>query len=486
MRWSVQRYGTWEWLDYEMPLVVPEGPEWALSAYGIVRATVPAPAARYLADDGRAMFEDWGTLVHLEIDDPGRVRREWTGWVKEAVLDSSGWDLSLVEFPGYFAGVPYEGLVRGTGTDPAVMIRQIVGDTQGWANSWFGCTVVGSTPVRLGTTLDDKVAAARAVVDARKKTLDSFSKTRTEQTKSLQDLDATLSDEVVAARSLLAQAQAQVASLIKAGAPSAQIETARQTVTARQATYTTALSAYNAEVAAGRAALAAAKTDQDAARVAHKAAEDAYKAAKDERALKGGAYEVRGEDLTDTYRAINELARSAGIEWTTETVYTEGAPDVRVRIHYPRAGGRRDDLIFDTGVNIVSALELEPGGEYANAAVGVGAGEGPKAIRRSLNLRSQRARRPAVVEDKTLRTAAQVDAAMRYEVALRQAPPYPPEIEVIDHPNCRLGAWSVGDLITVQGALRNGLTYRGLLRVVSWARKGATRAVLRLQPAEPI
>lgn len=487
MRWSAQRYGSWEWLDYEVPLITSDGAEWVLSSYGVMRATIPSPAARVFdAVDGRPIFESWGTLLHLEIDEGSTTRRMWSGVVKDAVLDASGWTLQIVEFPGYFSGLPYEGLVRGIKADPAALLRQIVGDSQQWRNSWFGCTVEGSTKVRLGTDLDLKVASARATMDARKKTYDQLNKTKADKTAELTDAGSTLADEVASAKSLVASAQVALATLIQNNAPSGEIAAARATLTSRQTTYNQALSQHNSEIAAGKAALRSAKTNKEAAKTAYDSARDAYQKAKDERADKGGAYEIRGEDLKDTFRVITDLCRASGVEWTTRTVYSETEPDLRIVVHHPTAGGYRSNLVFDTSTNITHELSLESYGDFANAGVGVGAGEGPKAIRRTLNLVSPRMRRPVVVEDKSLKTNAQMDATLRREVALMLAPPYPRRIEVRDHPNCRIGSWGVGDIIRVSGTTTRGQVYSELLRVVSWKWKSQYKAEIELQPAEPV
>ncbi|WP_336651617.1 MULTISPECIES: hypothetical protein [unclassified Leucobacter] len=483
MRYSLQRYGTWEWLDFEAPIISSDAGELALSAYGVMRATVPAPAAhRTIAQDGRPMFERWGTIVHLESGDTRAPRRHWTGVVESASLGSSGWDLTLRELVGYPAGVPYEGLIRAAQADPADVLRQLVTDLQSLPGGWYGCTIEGSTPIRVGTDLDNKVAAARAAMDARKQTLDAFSKTSREQTKELQDLDSTLSDEVTAAQALLAQAQQQVAQLVTDGADPALIAAAKATVTARQATYQAALAGYNTELAAGRSALAAARATKDEAQSAYDAAKAAYDALKERRKTEGGAYEISGADLPDTYREIQALASECGFEWTTRTRYSAGAPDVAIVIHYPRAGSRRDDLIFDTSVNIIDALELDDG-DYANAVIGVGAGEGPAAVRVSLSEPTSRMRRPVVVEDRSLRTAEVLRARARTVLRASTGEPRPLDITVRDHPNAPIGSWQVGDIITVRGVTTIGSTWQGLARIRSWSWVSRTRARINLDPA---
>ncbi|WP_427870536.1 hypothetical protein [Leucobacter luti] len=483
MRWAAQRFGTWRWLDYEVPLVVKEGPEWGRSEYGIVRASVPSPVVVPLADDGRDMFEEWGTFLHHEEEGAdGTVIREWTGIVRQATLDAAGWDLTIVEFPGYLDDLPYEGLARATGTDPAALVRQIVADVQSVPNGWHGVTVEGSTPYKLGTTFDNDVAAARAVMDARKRTYDALTQSKNDAAKEMQDLGSTLGDEVATARALLNDANAALAALLAAGADRAQVESQRAAIAARRAVYDTALAGYNNELAAGRWALSAAKGNKDAAKVAYDDARAAYDAMKKLRQDRGGAHEVGGDDLPNAYRAITEIAETCGFEWRTRSRYSEGAPDLAIVIEAPRVGVRRSDLVFDTAVNIVSELKLTTPGKYANAAVGVGAGEGAKALRRSMSTPSQRMRRTIVVDDKGAKTAATLDAAMRRKIRIAQAPPYPSEIEVISHPNCPIGAWGVGDTIEVVDETNPARPYRGLLRIASWQRVGRDRAKLRLEP----
>lgn len=481
--YALQRYWTWDWLDYEAPLFTRDGPEWARSAYGIMNATVPAPAAhRLVANDGRPMFEEWGTFVHVQIDDPGRVRRIWTGIVSEATLTSAGWDLTILEHPGYLKGEPYQGLIRGVRDDPAVLARQLVNDVQAFPNAWYGCKVEGSTPVRLGSDLDDQIAAARAAMDARRQTLNTFTKAKVQATLGLQDSDSTLADEVTQARSLVAQAQSLIVQLTREGAPVDQVEQARQTLVQRQAEAAQALAGYNLELAAGRAALNNARRTKEEAQKAYDSAKATYDALTARRQNGEGAYIIDGDDLPDSYTALQDLCRTAGVEWTTETRYSEGAPDLAIVVHYPRAGGRRDDLVFDTSVNIINALELDRL-EYYNAAVGVGSGEGAAAIRGTVDVPTLRMRRTVEVENKAARTKAQITARMREALSGTTGELFPTEIEVRDHPNCRIGSWQVGDLIQITGVTTIGTRWSGLARIESWSWPSMNRARLQLAPA---
>lgn len=482
MRYAAQRYGSWDWLNLDAPLVT-DGPEFALSSWGVMRATITPELGQGIAEDGRPVFEEWGTLIHVET--PGDTdRRRWTGIVARSELKGAEWVLRVVEFPGYASGIPIDALIRGTGTDPAELIRQIWQSVQAHPNSWLNVDVVGETPVRLGTDLDDAVAAARAAMDARRQTLDGLQDTRATAAATLQNDAYTLADEVAAARSQLTAAQATLAGLLAAGATAAQVADARDVVASRQGTLTGLETAYRTETGAGRAALAAAAGNVEQARELYDQARDAYQAAVDKARTEGGAYEIRPEDLTDAARAISDVVRSSGVEWTTGVEYSETVPQCFIRVHYPRAGTTRDDLKFEQGVNVISELvAVRDGDDYANAGHGIGAGEGSAAIRATVENPSPRLRRPTVFEDRSLKTAAQLTAALRAQVAALDGEPYVQAITVIDHENAPVGSWSVGDVIRIEGHVPHLGRYSKRHRVISWKYLGPDRAEIQLEPA---
>src|SRR5690606_606008 len=177
------------WLDLELPLDT-EGPEWALSTYGVMYATVAPDLGLQKAEDGRSVLEEWGTLIHAETE--GDNIRRWTGIVVRSELRGKEWSLTIHEFPGYLDGIPVESLIRAVEDDPADIIRQIWQNVQIMPNSWLGVTVDRSTSVRIGTKSSDLAAAARATMDARNETLNALNKTKTEKTKELQDATLTL------------------------------------------------------------------------------------------------------------------------------------------------------------------------------------------------------------------------------------------------------------------------------------------------------
>lgn len=480
MRYSAQRYGTWEWLDLELPLDV-DGPEWVLSSYGIMEGVIAPDLGLLKASDGRPVLEEWGTLIHAETGE-GETSRRWTGIVTRSELRGKDWTVTIFEFPGYLQGTPLETLIRGVEADPANIIRQIWQDVQSTPTSWLNVSAVGTTPVRIGTDSDDKVAIARSYMDGRKETLDSFDEAKNDKTQELQDTTATLADEVAQARAQVTEAQNTVNQLIKDGATQAQINAARAVVVTRQATLNSVQWTYSLETTAKAQALALAKADRDAAQAAYDEARDAYNAAKDKANEDGGAYEIRPEEVPDALETLNSLCETTNLEWTTETRYTEGVPDLRVNIHYPEAGTRRDDLVFEQGVNVISELVLvRDGEEYANAAVGVGAGEGDQSIKASIASSSPRLRRVTTVEDRSLKSKDELIAKMRSDLQDKTGEPYVAEIEVVDHELAPMFSWNVGDRIIVSGVVPHYGEYSQLHRIISWQLLNDHKALLRLK-----
>lgn len=480
MRYSAQRYGTWEWLDFEVPFDT-DGPEWALSTYGEMEATVAPEVGLQKAGDGRPVLEEWGTLIHAESG-TGASSRRWTGIVVRSELEGKEWTVTIREFPGYLDGTPIETLIRGVNADPANLIRQVWQDIQAMPRSWLNVTVRGTTPVRIGTDSDDKLAAARATMDGRKQTLDALNKTKNTSTKDLQDTASTLADEVDQARKQVTEAQEYLNLLIRDKASSQEIEAARLTLVSRQATLKAAQTAYNTETNAKKNALKNAKTNKDAAQKAYDSARKAYDKAREKAQEDGGAYEIRPEDTPDAFQSVKDLCEATEVEWTTATRYSDGIPELYIDVHYPYAGSKRTDLVFEQGVNIIEELRLvREGDEYANAALGVGAGEGAKAIRSSIASTSQRMRRVATVEDRSIKKKDQLNAIMRKELKRKSGKPYVPEIVVVDHELAPLFSWNVGDHILVQGNVPHYGDYAELHRIVSWQMLDDSKALLRLK-----
>lgn len=480
MRYSAQRYGTWEWLDLELPLDT-DGPEWALSTYGEMYATIAPELGIRNAEDGRPVLEEWGTLIHAETGDIKTTRR-WTGIVTRSELDGKDWELTIREFPGYLDETPIETTVWGVFADPASLFKKIVSDVQKRPTANLNIAVHGSTPLKVGTDSDDKAAAAKKIKDADKKVVDERNKTKKAATEDQQKLSKAQAKTVADRRKIITARQATVNELVKNKAPKPQIEAARQVVANLRAALEALQKTHKTALDQKKAVTKRATDAKEAADKKYEASNKAYDKAREKANEDGGAYKFLAEDIPDAFQSIGTLCEDTGIEWTTRTVYSETRPELHIDMHYPQAGGVRDDLVFEQGTNIISELKLVRDGEaYANASLGLGAGEGEKAIRATIESSSKRLRRVHTYTDRKVKKQSQLLAKMRKEMKNRTGQLYAKEIEVVDHPLAPIFSWRVGDHIRVSGEVPHHGFYSRMHRIISWQMVGDTRAILNLE-----
>ncbi|MEW1700116.1 hypothetical protein ACIQCR_17160 [Streptomyces sp. NPDC093249] len=159
-------------------------------------------------------------------------------------------------------------------------------------------------------------------------------------------------------------------------------------------------------------------------------------------------------DNPDCGQVLDTLTRSIPFDWTETHAWASGTGNTishRIRLGRPRLGRRRNDLRFADGENIVAIARPEGmGDEFANEAVVLGRGEGRKMARSQVHAYDGRLRRVATVTDKTLASASALATRGRAELAGRTRALQIPQIQIIDHPNARFGAWAIGDDIRVQ------------------------------------
>lgn len=480
MRYSAQRYGTWEWLDLEVPFHT-DGPEWALSTYGVMYATVAPHLGIQTSADGRLLLEEWGTLIHAESGE-GPYFRQWSGIVVRSELKGKEWEVDIWEFPGYYDGTPLETTVWGVFADPAALYRQMITDSQKMPNSDLGITVVGKTSMKIGSDSEDKALAVKKVMDADKAVLDAKNKIKQAATTAQQKQTAANTKANDGLSKEVKSLQDRVNQLVNQKAPANQITAARAAVKTKQDALTARRNAQKPEVDRLKAANDAATKVKEAAQKKYDASKEVYDKAKEKVDEDGGAYKFLAEDTPDIMDSIKTLCDDNELEWTTRTQYSAGKPKMFIDIHHPSAGGTRSDLVFEQGVNVISELYLvRDGEEYANASIGLGAGEGKKAIRGSIASTSKRMRRVTVFDDKKIKKESQLLAAMRKDLNRRSITPYVPEIEVVDHEMARMFSWNVGDHILVSGHVPNYGYFSKMHRIISWKMNGDNKAVLSLE-----
>lgn len=235
-----------------------------------------------------------------------------------------------------------------------------------------------------------------------------------------------------------------------------------------------------AERNAARAVVEARRRDLEKAQEVRKAADEAER---DD----GGEYRFDWWDNDDCGREIDRLAREAPFDWVEEHEWNDQRTDVVHRIRVAdRIGARRTDLRFAVGENVVEATPFLIDGDWvANEVIGVGAGEGKKALRESAAVRDGRLRRIALLEWKDIRAKPRLQSMVRTEQQIRAMGTLGVESVIVqaDHSHAPVGSWRLGDEILVQGDLpwlgRTGVW----ARVKTWERVGGNKARLGLVPS---
>lgn len=198
----------------------------------------------------------------------------------------------------------------------------------------------------------------------------------------------------------------------------------------------------------------------------------------------GEPYALLWWESKDCGSELDTLAKETPFDYVEEHTWAAGVADTvehRLRLGYPRLGRRRDDLAFVQGVNITAVVPVERNGDdFANEVIGLGAGEGRAVLQRRIPQRDGRLRRAAVYSDKSVTTAARMDALVRTELAVRRNITEIREVEVIDHPNAPLASWVPGDDVLIQAALPWLGDVALWHRVVGWSLVSETRARLSL------
>jgi hypothetical protein len=194
-----------------------------------------------------------------------------------------------------------------------------------------------------------------------------------------------------------------------------------------------------------------------------------------------GPYELNWWDAPDCGGEIDSLAKETPFDYMERHAWDGDDITHEIIIGYPRLGRRRDDLAFIQGDNITNVVTPELDGDvFANEIVGIGAGEGAKSVHKSTAIDDGRLRRPYVYTAKDVTSSGRMDALIRGELQRRQQTLAITSVDVRDHPNARLGSWSVGDDVLIQATIPWLGDVDLWCRIVGWALTGDYTATLSL------
>lgn len=220
-------------------------------------------------------------------------------------------------------------------------------------------------------------------------------------------------------------------------------------LTAAKSAEGSALAAYDAKRKAYNANKSAAnkKAMEDAKKALDKAKDTTSK-------IKDGEakpYVLNWWETFDLGGELDALAADTPFDYRMEHSWSGDEVKHFLRLGYPLLGRRRHDLRFMVGENVYTVPQVERNGEdYADTVVVLGAGEGRKMVRATASNVSGRLHRTKIHEDKSLRTTARAQRVASALLKAYSGEPQVTELEVVDHPNARLGSYDVGDEILVQ------------------------------------
>lgn len=466
-RFIAQRALTKEFLDLELPLDL-DSLKWELSGPGVLTATIAPDVGALRATDGRLLFEEWGTLLYAEAD--GEIR--FGGILVSSKFDGKAWKIEAPGFSTYPNGLPYTDSYTKANIDPADIVRHLWAHVQKDPDGDLGVVVQGSTGVRIGSGSTARLAEATADADA---------------AKAAYDAENARLKEIRAAET---SARATYTARTKAKSEASAVLTAAKK-SKDKARIAAAQTAYNAAVAAQTAAktavtAAGARTDTQADVVKRtKATLDARNATKSAASKDvkedGGAYELDWSDTPDVGQEIDSLAQEAPFDYVEHHAWDGSEIRHTIEIGYPRLGRRRRDLSFVQGDNVVSVVTpSREGDDFANAVVGIGAGEGKGSLRRTTAVRDGRLRRTTILSAKDVAAPNRLDAVIREELQRRQGLLQIDAVDVLDHPNAPIGSWSVGDDVLIQAELPWLGDVDLWCRITAWELLSDSRARLTL------
>lgn len=389
LRYIVERISDGKFLELELPITVSgAGPK--LNGPGSFSGSL-APDVGGLRDaSGALLIDPYGTFISEEAD--GVIRGTWI--VTRSEIDGDQWLVEGAGVSSFFLGRPFEGDYWGVQVDPVDIARHIADHAQSFAGSDIGVRVVGSSPVRVGTTSDDEQIAAQAAADA---------------------------------------ARADVAAKSKALADARAVAKASPTPA-------------NKNAVATRHAAAKAATDKKKQRDAE------LKAAKEKTRADEGAWKLHWWDTPDCLSSMEEAIDAAGMEWVEWSGWNADRTRILKEIRViPRVGQRRDSAVFVEGDNITETVVVEDDvAEYANKIVAVGAGEGRDALRVTQAISDGRRSRVHVLTAKDVTKRAVLERMVASELARRSRRLRVAAVRVdTSHPNAARGTFEVGDVILI-------------------------------------
>lgn len=160
-----------------------------------------------------------------------------------------------------------------------------------------------------------------------------------------------------------------------------------------------------------------------------------------------GPYRISWFENKDCGQELENIAQSVPFDYLEHHSWNGSRTDVNhfLEVGFPRLGARRDDLMFQGGMNVTAVSTVTHDGErFANDVYLLGPGEGRAMLRARASQPDGRLRRCAVIPYKHA-TQGFLDRRAPQELASRRGLIDIPSFTVEDHPSAPMAAIMPGD-----------------------------------------
>jgi hypothetical protein len=480
-RMHVQNILTGQWLHRDVQGITSPSVTWSLNQPDTFTCTLAPPRPDMLDATGNPLFQAWRDAVYLEENDDIK----YGGLITGGTQTGQQWQLACTGFGGYANGIPYDGpTFTEYNIDAGDVVRYIWAYVQSGANANIGLQVDSAkVGTLLGATVSNQASArlARPVVPA-DHTGAGPGSTRLHLTGNAQGfsvgMDVSINGvEDARVTTVISNAQnVQTGEIHVAGRLSYPHAAGEQVLQATancllsksspsgtaaiflgnplvfsagtviilkgNKPYTIAAVITNTNgIPTGQVNLMSNLTER------HEAGELVLQAPV--------PFQLLWWNTPDCGQEIASIQAEAIFDWREKHTWTSPAKE-GVRHQYlfaaPRIGGRRSDLRFAEGENVIQPVQVAQGGTgYADSVILLGSGSGSSQIRTAASQPAGHLRRVSVYQNQTMTTVARAaSVGKRVLAAAEAAIDGPTQLVIMNHPNAPFGHFAPGDDIPVQ------------------------------------
>lgn len=452
------------YLDLEVPATSISVTR-AINAPGEISFDVPLDYLRKKGEDGKPLLMEYGTLVIAE-DDANRIIQ--VGIVDEVVMTDKAVQVSAGGYSMLTTGTPWLGANKTyLKADPIAIFKDIWNHVQSYAKSNLGIKVTGAndSPGYLGEP-------ATVNYDKAKSTYDSATKKQANTQNQIKEQQATidrLNKEVYTSAGMtfigkvVKRKTAPTDNITKvvwcntneSGGPSSEgVFYAYNSKTKKWDRKNNSAQKY-VDWLNAKNKMTALKNVLSVDKTATTKAKEALDGRSEEKAE---PYLINWWSNQDLSQTISDLTDAGPFDYREAARWDGDKLALSLELGTPQIGTRREDLVFEVGVNVIDQPTMSLQDPYTDVLL-LGAGEGSAQLRSSKAWDADgRVRRVKVVTDKDQKNQQRTNNRATKELSdvQRRTGFGIDSLTVIDHSFARRTQFDVGDEIRVTGPMSDG------------------------------